>query len=40
MGLDDDALASIARASIDGAGAPEALKVSARRSIDDWLATA
>jgi adenosine deaminase len=40
MGLDDAALASIARASIDGSGAPDALKASARRSIDDWLATA
>jgi adenosine deaminase len=40
MGLDDAALASIARASIDGSGAPEALKASARRSIDEWLATA
>ena len=40
MGLDDVALASIARASIDGSGAPDALKASARRSIDDWLATA
>jgi adenosine deaminase len=39
MGLDDDALASIARASIDGSGAPDALKTSARRSIDEWLAT-
>ena len=39
MGLDDAALASIARASIDGSGAPAALKASARRSIDDWLAT-
>jgi len=40
MDLDDAALASIARASIDGSGAPERLKASARRSIDDWLATA
>lgn len=40
MGLDDAALASIARASIDGSGAPDDLKASARRSIDDWLATA
>ncbi len=40
MGLDDAALASIARASIDGSGAPEQLKASARRSVDDWLATA
>jgi adenosine deaminase len=40
MGLDDAALANIARASIDGSGAPDELKVSARRSIDAWLATA
>jgi adenosine deaminase len=40
MGLDDDALAAIARASIDGSGAPEALKATARASIDEWLATA
>jgi adenosine deaminase len=39
MGLDDGALASIARASIAGSGAPDALKVSALRSIDDWLAS-
>ena len=39
MGLDDDALASVARASITGSGAPDALKASALRSIDDWLAT-
>jgi adenosine deaminase len=39
MGLDDVALASVARASISGAGAPDALKASAMRSIDDWLAT-
>jgi adenosine deaminase len=37
MGLDDAALASVARASISGSGAPEALKESALRSIDDWL---
>jgi len=39
MALDDDSLASIARASIDGSGAPGDLKASARRSIDEWLAT-
>jgi adenosine deaminase len=38
MGLDDVALASVARASITGSGAPDALKQSALRSIDDWLA--
>src|SRR3954454_6708614 len=40
MGLDDSALASVARASITGSGAPDDLKESALRSIDDWLATA
>jgi adenosine deaminase len=40
MGLDDEALATIARASVEGAGAPEALKASAQLAIDDWLATA
>ncbi len=39
MGLDDAALASVARASITGSGAPAELKASALRSIDDWLAT-
>jgi adenosine deaminase len=39
MGLDDDALATIARASIEGSGAPAALKVSATQAIDEWLAT-
>jgi adenosine deaminase len=38
MGLDDDALASVARASISGSGAPGELKVSALGSIDEWLA--
>jgi adenosine deaminase len=38
MGLDDDALASVARASISGSGAPDELKATALRSIDDWLA--
>jgi len=37
MQLDDAALANIARASIDGSGAPDELKVSVRRDIDDWL---
>ena len=37
MGLDDSAMATIARASIDGSGAPDELKSSARRGIDDWL---
>ena len=40
MGLDDAALANVARASIDGSGAPDELKLSARQAIDDWLATA
>jgi len=39
MGLDDDALAAVARASITGSGAPDALKATALRSIEDWLAT-
>jgi adenosine deaminase len=37
MQLDDPALASVARASISGAGAPAELKASALRSIDAWL---
>ncbi len=37
MGLDDAALAAVARASISGSGAPEAFKTAALRSIDDWL---
>jgi adenosine deaminase len=37
MGLDDVALASVARASIVGSGAPDELKSSALGSIDDWL---
>jgi adenosine deaminase len=37
MELDDAAIANIARASIDGSGAPDELKVSVRRQIDDWL---
>lgn len=40
MGLDDTALASVARASIAGSGAPHELKASTMRSIDDWLAPA
>ncbi len=40
MGLDDTAMAAIARASIDGSGAPDELKASARLGIDGWLATA
>jgi len=37
MGVDDESFAEIARASIDGSGAPEALKESARRGIDAWI---
>lgn len=37
MRLDDVALASVARASIDASGAPPALKASALRAIDGWL---
>jgi adenosine deaminase len=40
LGLDDDALAFIARCSIDGSGAPDDLKASAKRAIDDWLSRA
>ncbi len=40
MGLDDEALAEIARASITSAGAPLELKASALRAIDAWLGTA
>jgi adenosine deaminase len=39
MGLDDEALAFIARCSIDASGAPDAIKVSARAGIDAWLAS-
>jgi adenosine deaminase len=39
MGLDDDALAAVARASITGSGAPDELKASALRSIDAWRAS-
>ena len=38
MRLDDRALAAVARASITGSGAPDELKSTALRSIDDWLA--
>jgi ABC-type dipeptide/oligopeptide/nickel transport system permease component len=38
MGLDDAALADVARASIRGSGAPDDLKASTLRLIDDWLA--
>jgi adenosine deaminase len=37
MALDDDALANIARASLDGSGAPDSLKASTRDAIDAWL---
>jgi adenosine deaminase len=40
MGLDDEALAGVARASIVGSGAPDAVKATATASIDQWLATA
>jgi hypothetical protein len=33
-------MATIARASIDGSGAPDELKSSARLGIGEWLATA
>jgi adenosine deaminase len=38
MGLDDDALAAIARASITHSGAPDACKANAVTQIDAWLA--
>lgn len=38
MGLSDDRLATIARASIEHSGAPDALKASALKDIDAWLA--
>lgn len=38
LGLDDDALAGIARASITHSGAPDALKADAVARIDAWLA--
>jgi adenosine deaminase len=37
LGLADEELASIARASISGSGAPTGLKTSALGAIDDWL---
>jgi adenosine deaminase len=37
LGLDDTALASCARTSIDHSGAPDDVRVVARRAIDDWL---
>jgi adenosine deaminase len=40
LGLSDEQLASIARASIDASGAPAALKTSADAGVDAWLATA
>ncbi len=39
LGLDDEAMAYIARCSIDGSGAPAELKAWALLAIDDWLAT-
>jgi adenosine deaminase len=39
LGLSDEQLAVVARASIDAGGAPAALKASARAGIDAWLAT-
>jgi adenosine deaminase len=38
LGLDDDALATIARASIEASGAPDVVKASARPAIEGWLA--
>ena len=38
MGLDDHAFASIARASIDASGAPDALKIHTNHDVDLWLA--
>ncbi len=40
LGLSDEQLAFIARCSIDGSGAPEAIKREARAGIDAWLTTA
>jgi adenosine deaminase len=37
LGLSDEQLASVARASIDASGAPTALKASAGAAIDTWL---
>jgi adenosine deaminase len=39
LGLDDETIAHIARCSIDGSGAPDALKESTRAEIAQWLAT-
>jgi adenosine deaminase len=39
LGLSDEQLAVVARASIDASGAPAALKASARAGLDAWLAT-
>ena len=39
LGLDDRALAGIARASIDASGAPSALKACAGDAVDAWLAS-
>jgi adenosine deaminase len=39
FGLDDVALAAIARTSIEASGAPDARKREASAAIDDWLAT-
>ena len=38
MGLSDEQLAAVARASIDSSGAPAELKTSAGAAIDSWLA--
>ncbi len=38
LGLSDEQLADIARASIDASGAPATLKASANAGIDRWLA--
>ena len=38
LGLDDDALASIARSSIECSGAPAAVKTSGLAGVDAWLA--
>lgn len=39
MGLDDEALAAVARASIEASGAPDALKGKAAAGVDAWLAS-
>ena len=39
LGLDDAALAGVARTSIEASGAPDSLKVRATRHVDAWLAT-